>query len=314
MLLELDGHGSGRSICPRDGGAVWKVHVEPIPAVPLPRIHRETAHAAPHALSPRIHASTYRLRRQEREVVASCYRFLYLIKALAAHGAARAARRPGLRSCLRPAPARPPTARLTAWVDEQPKQAFRHGNRHMACVATSAADCGQDGRPKDGQRRGRGGLLRRAGRLPGLRRAGHRTPAVTDDGSVRRPHHREGVGGEQLLPRSGAGRCGRSASVPVSLWLMSVSSEHQNLCQLHGWSTADGMGARGERWVGVEGQVTRQPSSGVRCLPRTTGVRATADSWAPSERREPGPTAGLGRSVGSWRSGSGRPRRSIRRQ
>ncbi|MGW1247385.1 HAD family hydrolase [Streptomyces sp. NPDC002535] len=70
----------------------------------------------------------------------SCYRFLYLIKAPAAHGAARAARRPGLRSCLRPAPARPPSARLTAWVDGQQKPAFKHGNRHMARVATSAAD------------------------------------------------------------------------------------------------------------------------------------------------------------------------------
>ncbi|GGY01792.1 hypothetical protein GCM10010299_00480 [Streptomyces tanashiensis] len=151
----------------------------------------------------------------------------HLIKAPAAHGAARAPRRPGLRSCLRPAPARLPSARLTAWVDGQQKQAFKHGNRHMAGVATSAADYGKDGRPNDSQRRGRGGLLRMAGRLPSLSGAGRRTPAVTDDGSVRRPHYREGAGGEQLLPRSGASRCGRSASVPVSPWLMSASSSHQ---------------------------------------------------------------------------------------
>ncbi|MFB6524704.1 HAD family hydrolase [Streptomyces sp. NPDC056399] len=97
----------------------------------------------------------------------SCYRFLYLIKAPAAHSAARAARRPGLRSCLRPAPARPPSARLRLGVMGGPQRAFRHGNRHMACVAGSTADCGRGGVPKDGQRRGRGGLLRKAGRLPG---------------------------------------------------------------------------------------------------------------------------------------------------
>ncbi len=57
-----------------------------------------------------------------------------------------------------------------------------------------------------------GGLLRKAGRLPGLSRVGRRTPAVTDDGCVRRTHQRESAGGEQLLPRCGAGRCGRSAS------------------------------------------------------------------------------------------------------
>lgn len=95
----------------------------------------------------------------------------------------------------------------------------------MACVAGSAADCGRDGVTKDGQRRGRGGLLRKACRLPGLSGAGRRSPAVTDDGRVRRTHHREWAGGEQLLPRCGAGRCGRSASVPVSSWLMSVSSQ-----------------------------------------------------------------------------------------
>lgn len=39
---------------------------------------------------------------------------------------------------------------------------------------------------------------------------------------MRRPHHREGAGGEQLLPRCGGGRCGRSASIPVSPRLMSV--------------------------------------------------------------------------------------------
>lgn len=44
---------------------------------------------------------------------------LYACKAPAAHSAARAARRPGLRSCLRPAPARSPAARLTARVDER---------------------------------------------------------------------------------------------------------------------------------------------------------------------------------------------------
>lgn len=48
-------------------------------------------------------------------------------------------------------------------------------------------------------------------------------PAVTDDGCVRRTHHRKWADGEQLLPRCGRGRCGRSASVPVSLWLMRVS-------------------------------------------------------------------------------------------
>ncbi len=43
--------------------------------------------------------------------------FLYWFKAPAAHSAARAARRPGRRSCLRPASPRPPAARLTARVD-----------------------------------------------------------------------------------------------------------------------------------------------------------------------------------------------------
>lgn len=41
---------------------------------------------------------------------------------------------------------------------------------------------------------------------------------------MRRAHHREWAGGEQLLPRCDRGRCGRSASVPLSPWLKSVSS------------------------------------------------------------------------------------------
>lgn len=114
-------------------------------------------------------------------------------------------------SCLRPAPARPPAARLTAWVAAGGLPLNpQHGNRHMACVARSAADRSQDLGTKDASGERERSCVPSVGRRY-ARALQRRTPTVTDDGRVRRPNHRKRAGGEQLLPRYGSGRRGRSA-------------------------------------------------------------------------------------------------------
>ncbi len=86
----------------------------------------------------------------------------------------------------------------------------------LAVVRVGTAS-GEGGVP--GHEAGRSSSPVRCGRPPYCRRHGC--------GCVSRRAAPDVAGGEQLLPRGGSARRGRSASVPVSLWLASVSSTHR---------------------------------------------------------------------------------------
>ncbi len=70
VLLHLDRDDLRRSVGPSDSSAIREVHVEPIFAVALPRVHRQISHwSAPACVCPHLHGSSWPGTRQERLAV-----------------------------------------------------------------------------------------------------------------------------------------------------------------------------------------------------------------------------------------------------